>query len=88
MDDNFYDIMDFNVGREVEFYGKVFKLTNCDLFTRNFLNRCGIAVPDPLTSPEDPYLKIRSHDRDCMLPKKMNIKKDTLGKFLQFEQKV
>lgn len=51
----FYDIIDFNIGKEIEFYGKVFKLTNCDLFTRNFLNRLGIAVPDPINTPDDPY---------------------------------
>lgn len=88
MDDNFYDILDFNVGREVEFFGKVFKLTDCDRFTRNFLNRCGIAVPDPIGTPEDPYMKVRSHDKDCVLPKKRNLRTDTLGQFLEYDHKV
>lgn len=88
MDDNFYDILDFNIGREVEFYGRVYKITNCDHFTRVFLNRCGIAVPDSQSTPEDPYLSMRSHDRDGMLPKKPNIHIDTLGQFLQNDRKV
>lgn len=64
-DDLFYDIVDFNVGREVELYGKVFKITNCDQFTRNFLNRLGIPVPDPVTTPADPYQVDRLQVSSC-----------------------
>lgn len=56
----FYDIIDFNVGKEIEIYGKVFKITDCDYFTRTFLNRLGITVPDPLNQPEDPYFTDRN----------------------------
>lgn len=55
----FYDIIDLNIGKEIEFYGKVFKITNCDYFTRNFLNRLGIPVPDPINTPVDPYYQER-----------------------------
>lgn len=88
MDENFYDILDFNVGREVELYGKVFKITNCDKFTRVFLNRCGITVPDPIYAPEDPYLSLRAHNKDSMLPKKPSRSVDTLGQFLANDRKV
>ncbi|CAH1962003.1 unnamed protein product [Acanthoscelides obtectus] len=88
MDANFYDIIDFNVGREIEFYGRVFKITNCDKFTRTFLNRCGIAVPDPIVAPTDPYLIIRAHERDAMQPRRPNRAVDTLGKFLANDKKV
>lgn len=88
MDENFYDIIDFNVGRSVEFFGKVFKITSCDKFTRVFLNRCGIAVPDPLNTPLDPYAEIRFHERDGQLPKKPNRKVDVLGKFLANDRKL
>ena len=53
------DIIDLNIGKEVELYGRVFKIVNCDRFTRNFLNRLGITVPDPITMPEDPYMERR-----------------------------
>ncbi|VVC91216.1 unnamed protein product, partial [Leptidea sinapis] len=43
---------DLNIGREVTFFGKVFKIINCDNFTRVFLNRLGINVPDPLSWPD------------------------------------
>lgn len=88
MDDNFYDIIDFNVGREVELYGRVFKITDCDKFTRTFLNRCGISVPDPIVAPPDPYMEIRSHDKDAMQPKKPSRFVDSLGKFLENDRKV
>jgi len=53
--EEFYGILDFNIGKEVELYGRVFKITNCDRFTRDFLNRTGIHVPDPIDMPPDPY---------------------------------
>ncbi|KAJ8920607.1 hypothetical protein NQ315_004746 [Exocentrus adspersus] len=88
MDENFYDIIDFNVGREVELYGRVFKITDCDRFTRTFLNRCGIFVPDPHIVPNDPYMDIRAHDKDALQAKKPNRTVDTLGKFLKYDRKV
>lgn len=57
LDHLYYDIIDFNVGKEIEIYGRSYKMYDCDLFTRNFLNRMGIPVPDPSEPPEDPYLK-------------------------------
>lgn len=88
MDENFYDIIDFNVGREVELYGRVFKITSCDRFTRTFLNRCGIFVPDPSIIPTDPYMEIREHGKDAMQAKKPNRTIDTLGKFLKYDKVV
>lgn len=89
MDFNFYDIMDLNVGNEVEFFRRIYKITDCDKFTRVFLNRCGIAVPDPITPPTDPYMERRSHDVEDRLPKKPNRKEENaLGKFLANDRKV
>ncbi|KPI95569.1 EF-hand domain-containing family member C2 [Papilio xuthus] len=50
--DMYYDVLDFNIGREVTFHGKVFKILSCDNFTRVFLNRLGINVPDPIPWPD------------------------------------
>lgn len=52
--EDFYDILHFNIGKEVELYGRVYKITNCDRFTRVFLNRMGVYVPDPINIPPDP----------------------------------
>ncbi|XP_045498047.1 EF-hand domain-containing family member C2-like [Colias croceus] len=50
--DVYYDVLDLNIGREVTFFGKVFKIVNCDNFTRVFMNRLGINVPDPIPWPD------------------------------------
>ncbi|XP_013145374.1 PREDICTED: EF-hand domain-containing family member C2-like isoform X1 [Papilio polytes] len=50
--DMYYDVLDFNIGNEVTFHGKVFKILSCDNFTRVFLNRLGINVPDPIPWPD------------------------------------
>lgn len=50
-----YTVEDFNVGRELTMYGRVFMLTSCDEFTRNFLTKLGVRVPPPLEAPADPY---------------------------------
>lgn len=53
--DDIYSVLDFNIGKEVELYGRVYKITNCDKYTRIFLNRIGVHVPDPISIPPDPY---------------------------------
>lgn len=57
--EEFYDILDLNIGKEIELFGRVFKITNCDGFTRVFLNRLGITIPDPIVTPADPYEILR-----------------------------
>jgi hypothetical protein len=44
-DDRFYTFDQFNVGAEVSFYGRVYKLIDCDPFTRNFLTKLGVRAP-------------------------------------------
>jgi hypothetical protein len=44
-DDRFFTYDQFNVGAEVSFYGRVYKLIDCDPFTRNFLTKLGVRVP-------------------------------------------
>lgn len=65
--EEFYDIVDFNIGKTVELHGRLFKMTNCDQFTRVFLNRLGIAVPDPIAMPADPYTLKRDQVNSFLL---------------------
>lgn len=53
-EDLFYTLEHFNVGCEVNLYGKVFYICGCDGFTRKFLNRLGISVPQNMEMPLDP----------------------------------
>ncbi|XP_046604333.1 EF-hand domain-containing family member C2-like [Neodiprion virginianus] len=81
----YYDIIDLNIGKEPEFFSRVYKIVDCDKFTRIFLNRCGIPVPDPIDIPSDPYNERRKVE---IFPKRPNRKIDTLAKFLSNDRKV
>lgn len=48
----FLNILDLNVNQAVTLFSRVYHITDCDLFTRHFLNRAGISVPDPIVAPE------------------------------------
>ncbi|XP_012275373.1 EF-hand domain-containing family member C2 [Orussus abietinus] len=81
----FYDILDLNIGKEPQFFGRVYKIVDCDEFTRRFLNRMGIPVPNSLEIPSDRYNEGRKVE---FFPKKPNLKIDTLGQFLKNDRKV
>jgi hypothetical protein len=59
-DDDFYvSVADFKVGGEFTIYGRTYFISDCDVFTRNFLNRLH-REGDPSTAvPPDPYLSTR-----------------------------
>ena len=40
----FYNVHDFNIGIEIEFYGKILRIISCDEFTHNFLRKLGVHV--------------------------------------------
>lgn len=84
----FYDVIDFNIGKEIDIFGKVFKITNCDLFTRRFLNRLGIAVPEPLEMPLDPYIEIRRMQDEGQKMRKEKVKTKTLKKLLEMDKRI
>lgn len=52
---DYYQLLDFNVGVTVEFYGKQFKIIGADNFTREFLRKAGVDVPENLPMPNDSY---------------------------------
>ncbi|XP_034948981.1 EF-hand domain-containing family member C2 [Chelonus insularis] len=81
----FFDIIDLNIGKQVEIYGRIYNIVDCDQFTRQFLNRMGIAVSDPLEIPLNPFVNTRIIP---MSSKKLQQKPDTLGKFLKYDRKV
>jgi hypothetical protein len=58
-DDEFYTVEDFNVGEELNLYSRVFKITNCDQFTTNFLTKLGVRIGQREQVPEDPYSGVR-----------------------------
>lgn len=47
----FVDVLDLNVNQLITLFDRTYFITGCDKFTRCFLNRCGITVPDNLGQP-------------------------------------
>ncbi|KAI4488135.1 hypothetical protein M0804_004983 [Polistes exclamans] len=82
----FYDIIDLNIGKEPEIFGRVYKIVDCDKFTRHFLNRMGIPVPDPIKIPKDPYMEARKIPNFPKKPRTYKI--DNLGNFLKYDRQV
>lgn len=87
-EDEFYTAEDFNIGAEINLYSKVFKITDCDQFTQNFLRKMGTNVQRPNNPPEDPYMKYRKAMDESMQPLRPYEKFDTLKQFLDHDRHV
>lgn len=62
-DEKFYTVYDFNISIDVVFYGRTFKIYDCNLFTKNFLTEIGVGLNLPGKCPDDPYTKMRREVR-------------------------
>ncbi|KAH8323609.1 hypothetical protein KR074_010276 [Drosophila pseudoananassae] len=90
-DREFISIFDLNVDTNVQIFDRVYHISGCDVFTRQFLNRAGIFVPEPLEEPSDPTTEIRKRSGikqtasacSSALPKK-----HAFAQFLQFDRRV
>ena len=51
MESKFVTMWDLNIGVDINIYGKVFKLVDCDHFTRHFLSCQGVTVPAQIPIP-------------------------------------
>ncbi|XP_076963645.1 EF-hand domain-containing family member C2 [Callospermophilus lateralis] len=87
-DDQFYTVYHFNINTDVVFYGRTFKIYECDAFTKNFLKKIGVKLNPPGHCPEDPYMKVRREKLDCVDPFRPYESFDTLKQFLQYDGKV
>ncbi|XP_064652605.1 EF-hand domain-containing protein 1-like [Lineus longissimus] len=78
---------DLNLGVNVVFYGKVFRITDCDKFTTDFLESEGIIVNPSETLEEDPYIGQRTEAaalKTFATPSAF----DKLRQFLELDRKV
>ncbi|XP_064639145.1 EF-hand domain-containing family member C2-like [Lineus longissimus] len=87
-DEEFYNVEDFNIGKEICLYSRVFKLTGCDEFTQNFLCKLGVRVNQPDGAPVDPYMGYRKAMDESMQPLRPYEKHDTLKQFLDHDRHV
>ena len=85
---DFVSVLDLNVNQTAQLFDRVYLITDCDLYTRKFLNRQGIAVPDPIDTPKDPSTELRILQESSMKARKPFTRVDTLGKFLKNDRKV
>nr|VZI51288.1 unnamed protein product [Spirometra erinaceieuropaei] len=84
----FYTVHDFNVGIDLELYGRKIRLVACDKFTENFLRKMGVRVNEPEPIPEDPYTSLRLGISESMQPKRPYEPIDKLRKFLDHDRHV
>ena len=54
--DDYYTYKDFEVGKDVVFYGKIIRLYDCDIYTRQFYAENGVTQPPRQEHPMDPFL--------------------------------
>ncbi|XP_039107841.1 EF-hand domain-containing family member C2 isoform X2 [Hyaena hyaena] len=87
-EDKFYTVYHFNINIDVVFYGRTFRIYNCDTFTKNFLKKIGVKLNPPGRCPEDPYMKTRRETLDRMKPLRPYESFDTLRQFLEYNRKV
>uniref|UniRef100_H0VRE5 EF-hand domain-containing family member C2 n=1 Tax=Cavia porcellus TaxID=10141 RepID=H0VRE5_CAVPO len=73
---------------DIIFYGRTFKIYDCDKFTKNFLRKIGVKLNPPGQRPEDPYLKMRKETLDHVEPLRPYESFDTLKQFLEYDGKV
>ncbi|NWV66826.1 EFHC2 protein, partial [Malurus elegans] len=87
--DQFYTMYHFNINTEVTFYGRKYKIIDCDLYTKNFLRKIGIRVNPPASRPDDPYTTMREQRRKMSTnPFRPYMRFDTLKQFLEFDGQV
>uniref|UniRef100_A0A8C6RAF5 EF-hand domain-containing family member C2 n=1 Tax=Nannospalax galili TaxID=1026970 RepID=A0A8C6RAF5_NANGA len=87
-DDQFYTVSHFNINIDVVFYGRKFRIYDCDTFTKNFLKKIGTKLNPPGQCPVDPYMKMRRETLEFVDPFRPYQSIDTLKQFLQYDRKV
>lgn len=84
---DYYTWKDFNIGIDIEFYGIVYHISDCDEFTKEFMLAQGVELNDSECQPIDPYqsnLIINSTKTFT----KAHGDDDKLRRYLEFQGKV
>ncbi|XP_018102145.1 EF-hand domain-containing family member C2 isoform X2 [Xenopus laevis] len=86
-DDQFFTVDHFNLSKDIVFYSKIYRIVNCDEFTRNFLRKLGVRINPSDTVPPDAYLSTRKKMEE-MQPLRPYERIDTLKQFLEHNRNV
>ncbi|KAM6915155.1 EF-hand domain-containing protein 1 [Xenentodon cancila] len=81
----YYQWKDLNLGMDLEVYGVKYHITDCDVFTKEFMESEGIILGNPEPMPEDPYSK---HHKIPQPYHTAPAKFDSLYQFLTMDRKV
>uniref|UniRef100_A0A8C5LW21 EF-hand domain-containing family member C2 n=1 Tax=Leptobrachium leishanense TaxID=445787 RepID=A0A8C5LW21_9ANUR len=87
-DEQFYKVDDFNINKDIIFYSRVFRIVDCDEFTKNFIRKLGIRLNPPGSIPDDTYSTIRQKMKENMKPLRPYERMDTLRQFLEHDREV
>ncbi|XP_041127668.1 EF-hand domain-containing family member C2-like [Polyodon spathula] len=87
-DDECYTLEHFNINQEMVFYSRTFTITDCDVFTRNFLRKLGVRLNSPSATPKDPYSTVRNQMQESMKPLRPFERLDKLKQFLDHDRHV
>ncbi|XP_030643060.1 EF-hand domain-containing family member C2-like [Chanos chanos] len=87
-DDQFYSVHHFNINHEMVLYSRTFMITDCDHFTRKFLENLGVRLNPPAVTPMDPYTNQRKEMELSMKPLRPYERQHTLRQFLDHDRKV
>lgn len=87
-DEKFYTADFFNIGSELQLYGRRFVLTDCDKFTFNFLTKMGVKVGQSVQIPQDQSTAKRIAQLNLMKAQRPYERIDTFGQFLEHDREV
>ncbi|XP_066562925.1 EF-hand domain-containing family member C2 isoform X2 [Amia ocellicauda] len=87
-EDQYYTVYHFNINQQMALYSRIFSITDCDLFTRNFLRKLGMRLKSPAPTPEDPYSILRSKMEESMKPLRPYERADIMKQFMDHDREV
>ncbi|CAF3329328.1 unnamed protein product [Rotaria socialis] len=82
-----YNFRDINLGQNLSVYGKVFRVCDCDAFTREWLESEGIHVSQSELIPRDPYISKRIQAAE-LKTYKTKTDFDKLKQYIEMDRKV
>jgi len=87
--DGHFTARDFQLGKDITFYGRTIHIYDCDYFTREFYAANGIELSGPEPAPSDPYSELQDHRMQFKTRKTVSKPEmDKLRQFLQNDRKV
>ncbi|XP_033239499.1 EF-hand domain-containing family member C2-like [Drosophila pseudoobscura] len=85
-DNEFMSLNDLNIDMTVQIFDRQYHIIDCDQFTRDFLNRRGITVPDSMKFPCDPSNSVGNREHlGAVNPIE---KKHAFAQFLKYDRQI